>query len=205
MNLLAHFTLSGTHNAELSAGNFLGDFVKGKKLENYPAGIKKGILLHRAIDSYTDHHPLVLQSKRRLYSRFHHYSAVLVDIYYDHFLALHFHEYHSRPLPEFCQGIYSLLEQQKSQLTEKALFVLPYLKRDNWLLNYRTMEGIDRACKGIARRSPYASQMEKGVEGLQEHYTFLEQDFRTFFNDIREYVKNWLADYDGKPNNGISP
>lgn len=195
MNLLAHFTLSGTHDPALSAGNFLGDFVKGKKYENYPAGIKQGILLHRAIDSYTDHHPLVLQSKRRLYSRFHHYSAVLVDIYYDHFLALHFHEFHSRPLPEFCQEVYDILDQHKDQLTETALFVLPFLKRDNWMLNYRSLEGVDRACKGIARRSTYASQMEKGLAGLQAHYASLERDFRIFFPDIREYVQNWLADY----------
>lgn len=196
MNLLAHFTLSGTHNPELTAGNFLGDFVKGKKFEKFPAGIKKGILLHRAIDNYTDHHPLVMQSKRRLYSRYHHYSAVLVDIYYDHFLAFQFQEFNPKPLAKFAQEIYTQLEEQKDQLTDKAGFVLPYLKRDNWLLNYRTLEGIDRACKGIAGRSPYASNMEKGLEGLKTHYTPLEAEFRIFYGEIQEYVKDWLHNYE---------
>lgn len=195
MNLLAHFALSGTKEAELTVGNFLGDFVKGKKYELYPTAIRRGILLHRAIDSYTDEHPVVLNSKRRLYSRHHHYSAVLVDIFYDHFLAVNFQRLTGQSLPEFATDVYALLQQHKTILPEKAQFMFPYMKRDNWLVNYRKMEGISRACKGIARRSPYATTMETGAESLQDHYSLFEEDFMHFWPEIQEYVQNWLKSH----------
>lgn len=194
MNFLAHFFLSGLQNKELTTGNFLGDFVKGKKYMQYPSQIGKGILLHRAIDSYTDEHPLVLQSKRRLFGRHRHYSAVLVDLYYDHFLAANFRQYSSESLPQFAQSVYLLLEEQRQLLPEKARFMLPYMKRDNWLVHYSSLDGIDRACKGIARRSPYTNLLAKGVEDLERDYALLEEEFRLFFSDIQEYVDSWLSE-----------
>ncbi|MDD3273470.1 MAG: DUF479 domain-containing protein, partial [Bacteroidales bacterium] len=61
MNYLAHIYLSGS-NRQLQVGNFIGDFVKGRKHENYPKGIQKGILLHREIDRFTDCHPLFIET-----------------------------------------------------------------------------------------------------------------------------------------------
>lgn len=194
MNLLAHFFLSGHQNKKLTTGNFLGDFVKGKKYLQYPSQIGKGILLHRAIDSYTDEHPLVLQSKRRLFDRHRHYSAVLVDLYYDHFLAANFEQYSTESLPHFAQNVYHLLEEQRPLLTDKAKFMLPYMKRGNWLVNYSHLDGIDRACRGIALRSPYTNQLAKGVEDLEKDYALLEEEFRLFFADMRQYVDHWLSD-----------
>lgn len=193
MNFLAHFFLSGLQNKELTTGNFLGDFVKGKKYLQYSSQMGKGILLHRAIDSYTDEHPMVLQSKRRLFERHRHYSAVLVDLFYDHFLAVNFGQYSSESLSHFAEGVYHLLEEQRQLLPEKARFMLPYMKRDNWLVNYRSLEGIDRACQGIARRSPYTNLLAKGVEDLERDYVLLEDEFRLFFTDIRLYVEDWIS------------
>lgn len=195
MNLLAHFYLSGPENRQLTTGNFLGDFVKGKKYTQYNSQIGKGILLHRAIDSYTDDHPIVLQSKRRLFERHRHYSAVLVDLYYDHFLAANFEQYAAESLPEFAQAVYTLLEEQLPVLPAKARFMFPYMKRDNWLVNYSRLDGIDRACRGIARRSPYKNQMARGLEDLERDYALLEREFSLFFTDIRQYVKSWLEQY----------
>lgn len=195
MNLLAHFYLSGPENRQLTTGNFLGDFVKGKKYTQYDSRIGKGILLHRAIDSYTDNHPMVLQSKRRLFERHRHYSAVLVDLYYDHFLAANFEQYAAESLPRFAQAVYTLLEEQLPILPEKARFMFPYMKRDNWLVNYGRLEGIDRACRGIARRSPYANQLARGIEDLERDYVLLEEEFHLFFPDIRQYVRSWLEQY----------
>lgn len=196
MNLLAHFYLSGIEHKKLSLGNFLGDFVKGKKYELYTADIKKGILLHRKIDSFTDHHPQVLESKRRLYARHHHYSAVLVDVFYDHILAVNFQEYSSLPLPDFAQSIYKLLSEQKQILPEKAALMLTYMERDNWLYNYRNLGDIARVCQSMSRRSSYANTLAYGAEDLERDYPLFEKDFRLFFTDIQRHVREWLEKYE---------
>lgn len=195
MNFLAHFYLSGIEHKKLSLGNFLGDFIKGKKYELYAAEIRKGILLHRHIDSYTDQHPIVVQSKRRLYARHHHYSAVLVDLYYDHMLAARFQDYSSLPLADFSFRVYQLLMEQKQLLPEKASLMLPYMQRDNWLLRYKNLEDIDRVCQNMSHRSPHANTLSSGIEDLEQHYGLFEEDFRLFFPDIQAYVQKWLKDY----------
>ncbi len=195
MNLLAHFFLSGTENHSLTLGNFSGDFVKGKKYLQYPPEVKKGILLHRQIDSFTDHHPQVINSKRRLYSRYHHYSAVLVDLYYDYILAGNFGEYSSQSLPDFANAVYAILYKNKEVLPDRAQYILPYMSRDNWLVHYGTLEGISRACKGIASRSPYASGIATGAEELEKYLPFFEDEFRLFFPQMQQHVKEWLAAY----------
>lgn len=195
MNYLAHFYLSGTQNKALSLGNFLGDFVKGRKYMDYPPDIRKGILFHRAVDSYTDEHPLVLQSKKRLFARYHHYSAVLVDLYYDHFLAANFSDFSHQPLPAFAQEMYTLLSTRQTWLPDKARFMLPYMVGDNWLLNYGSLKGIGRACAGIARRTKFDSGLEKGPEDLLLHYTLFEEEFRLFLPDIQTYTRDWLQHY----------
>lgn len=198
MNYLAHLYLSGSTESLLTVGNFLGDFVKGKKYLHYPPEIRKGILFHRAVDSYTDAHPVVLQSKKRLFPRYRHYSAVLVDLFYDHLLAANFRHYSPQPLPDFARDIYSLLGSHKQWLPEKAAFMLPYMKRDNWLTNYATLEGIGKACAGISRRTSFVSGLEKGPEDLRRHYDAFEEEFGLFFTDIQGYTKEWLDSYHGK-------
>src|SRR3954453_2663939 len=109
MNFLAHLYLSG-NDPEIMVGNFLGDFVRGRNLlERYKKNIATGIELHRTIDEFTDTHPIVAQSKNRLREKYRHYAAVIVDIFYDHFLAKNWSEYSSELLPDFADRAYQIL------------------------------------------------------------------------------------------------
>src|SRR5277367_1527199 len=101
MNFLAHLYLSGD-NPKIKTGNFIGDFVKGKNLaDRFEKDIAKGIVLHREIDWFTDRHPVVKQSKDRLREKYRHYSGVIVDVFYDHFLARNWINYSSKSLSDF--------------------------------------------------------------------------------------------------------
>jgi acyl carrier protein phosphodiesterase len=92
MNFLAHLHLSG-NNPNIMLGNFMGDFVKGKSYrQQYEPEIIKGIELHRSIDEFTDSHPVVTESKNRLRPTYRHYSGVIVDVFYDHFLAANWNQ-----------------------------------------------------------------------------------------------------------------
>jgi len=192
MNFLAHIYLSGSNN-QLMIGNFIADFVKGKKKDDYPDEIRKGIELHRFIDHYTDHHEVVLKSIRRIQPRQEKYSGVVVDILYDHFLAANFPEYADTSLQDFSNNTYRLLKENWDSLPEGVHFFLPFMIERNWLLNYATIEGIGNALSGLSRRVKYANRMNEAVKDLQENYSELESDFRTFFPELRQEVGKRLA------------
>ena len=191
MNYLAHSYLSGK-NKEVLIGNFIADAVKGKAIDNYALGIRKGISLHRAIDHYTDHHPIQKKSRSRLQGRYGHYSGVLVDIYYDHFLAKNWNDYNEKNLAGYTAEVYSLLRSRNEILPEKIKFMLEYMIPQNWLLNYAKMEGIERVLYGMSRRTQFDSHMEHGVEELKNYYAEFETEFRSFFPELIEYSKDKL-------------
>jgi acyl carrier protein phosphodiesterase len=174
-------------------GNFIADFVKGKKKDDYPDGIRKGIELHRFIDSYTDHHEVVLDSIRRIHDRQEKYSGVVVDILYDHFLAANFSEFSDVPLQDFSRDTYSRLKENWNVLPEGVHFFLPFMIERNWLLNYATIDGIGRALSGLSVRVKYENRMAEAVKDLQENYAALEGDFRKFFPQLRKEVAERLS------------
>ena len=188
MNFLAHLYLSGNSEG-LLIGNFIADSVKGKAYENYNQEIQKGILLHRKIDTFTDSHPIVSQSKQRLYSRYHKYSPVVVDIFYDHFLAVKWNNYSTVSLNEFAENSYRLMNTNFEILPEKIKFMLPYMIKGNWLVNYSNVEGIRKTLTGMSRRTSFNSGMETATEILVQHYSLFENEFELFFEELKNYVK----------------
>ncbi|CAN5355611.1 acyl carrier protein phosphodiesterase [soil metagenome] len=187
MNFLAHLYLAGDSES-LIIGNFIGDFVKGQLKDQFPPEIIKGISMHREIDFYTDNHPIVLESKIRLRSRYRHYSGVLVDIYYDHLLAVNWSTYSKVSLENFTQNKYALLMSKMEILPEKVKYMLPHMINDNWLLNYRNVEGIGRSLNGMARRTKFNSGLETGIFELMSNYSLFDQEFNAFFPELIEYV-----------------
>lgn len=187
MNFLAHIYLSGDDD-ELVLGNFIGDFVKGNQAKNFPERVQKGIMLHRFIDAYTDNHPVVLESKKRLRPDFRHYSPVIVDVFYDHFLAKLWQHYHHLPLKQFTESFYESIKLKSSVLPDKAKHMLTYMSRDNWLYHYQYVEGINRALGGMSRRTNYDSGMENATKYLKEYYSEFQNEFSAFFPQLVDVV-----------------
>ena len=151
MNYLAHIFLSGD-NKMVTIGNFMADGIKGKDYKKYPEDIQTGILLHRQIDTYTDSHKTVRQSTKRLHSKYSHYSGVIVDILYDHFLAKNFSTYSDVPLEDYVETFYDSLEEHYEILPSRIQKIMPYMITDNWLLSFASTEGITRVLNGMNRR-----------------------------------------------------
>lgn len=192
MNFLAHIYLSG-NNEELMVGNFIGDFVKGNQLDEYNNEIQQGIRLHRAIDHYTDTHDVVLQSKIKLREKYRHYAPVIVDVYYDHFLAKNWTKFSTVPLEEFTSQFYDTISNYYDVIPKGAIHMLSYMSKDNWLYNYQFIEGMDKALTGMSRRTKFDSKMEEASKSLQEHYDELSKEFFTFFPDLQNHVKQFLT------------
>ncbi len=192
MNFLAHIYLSNDR-PKIMVGNFIGDFVKGRNLlEQFEPDIAKGIELHRIIDSFTDTHPVVRQSKIKLRTKYRHYSAVIVDVFYDHFLAKSWTDYHSVSLPVFAEKVYHILETHRPILPEEVINMLPFMIKGNWLVNYGTLEGIEQALTGLARRTRYESKMEESIIELEEFYPEFKQEFKTFFPELKMCAEEFL-------------
>lgn len=158
--------------------------------------ITKGIRLHREIDFFTDNHPLVSNSKDKLRPRHGHYAGVVVDVFYDHFLAANWMEYHPQRLEQFAEERYKLLYDHIEVLPPAAQIMLPHMIKDNWLVNYSNIDGIDQACKGIARRAKFNSNMANASQDLIEHYEGLEDDFKKFFPSVQNFAQQFLAQED---------
>lgn len=192
MNFLAHIYLSGDDEG-ITLGNFIADGIKGKRYQKYPTKIKKGILLHRAIDTYTDSHPIVKQSTRRLHNNYGHYSGVIVDILYDHFLAKNWKRYHSIPLDIYVEKFYELLRNNFQILPARIQRMMPYMISDNWLLSYATVPGISKILKQMNVRTKGVSGMNFAVIELEEFYDDFEEEFTLYFAELIEYSKNKLT------------
>ena len=190
MNFLGHIFLSGDEN-ELLLGNFIADHVKGKSQLEYSQGIIKGIQLHRAIDHFTDHHPMVVQGVRRLNGEFGHYGSVIIDMYYDHFLASLWKDYHRIPLERFSLFIYEQLVPYLAIMPVRTQHMFPYMVGNNWLAAYARTEGLSRALNGMSNRSSFNSGMERATAFLLENYETFKKEFRLFMPDIIAYTDDW--------------
>ena len=186
MNFLAHLYLSD-NNTDIMIGNFIADHIKGNKFSQFPDDIQKGIKLHREIDTFTDTHEVVRKSKRRLHQRYRHYDGVIIDIFYDHFLAKNWRNYSAIPLNVYVQSVYKLLEQNLNILPEKTQEMFPYLVKYNWLYNYQFAKGIQEVLNGMNKRTQGKSQMNLASEDLLLHYQEFEDDFTLFFEDLRTF------------------
>ncbi len=188
MNFLAHIYLS-FEDDEITIGNFIADSIRGNKYDHLPERVQKGITLHREIDTFTDAHPTVRQSTKRLHKNYSHYSGVIVDIFYDHFLAKNWKDYSDTPLDVFVDNFYDLLEDNYPILPIATKRMMPYMIADNWIFNYSKMKGIGRVLYGVNRRTKNKSKMNFAIMDLEEHYEEFEKEFTSFFEELTVFAK----------------
>lgn len=191
MNYLAHFYLSD-NQSDLLVGNFIADQIKGKQIELLPTGIANGVKLHRFIDDFTDHHPIVEQSKERLRKRYRKYAGVIVDIYYDHFLASLWDNFSEQNLNDFSLQVYQELENHTHLMPEIcSKLILPTMKKQDWLCSYANLNGIERSLQGLSRRTSFDSQMEYAVEELKQDYSLFLTEFNLFLPELKQAVNKF--------------
>jgi acyl carrier protein phosphodiesterase len=188
MNFLAHAYLSFDH-PQLLIGNMISDFVKGKAQYSFATGIQKGILLHRSIDDFTDTHAATHEAKKIFSPYYRLYSGPITDVLYDHFLANDQNIFTERSLKSFTQHTYACLEEHITQLPDKFVMVLGYMKSQDWPFNYRSHAGIQRSLMGLARRATYLSESDVAYNLFLSHYVTLKELYDDFIKDIQVFSK----------------
>jgi len=183
MNFLAHIYLSGEDDF-VKIGNFMADSIRGSHYLDYPNPIRKGILLHRHIDSFTDMHPIYRQSKHRLHEKYGHYSGVIMDILYDHFLAKNWSKYSDEKLEDYADNFYQLLQDNYDILTERIKGMMPYMIARNWFVSYATIAGLEMILFQMDYKTKHRANMQEAIVELQDFYTEFESEFFLFFEEL---------------------
>jgi acyl carrier protein phosphodiesterase len=184
MNYLAHAYLSGS-NEEVLVGNFIADHLRGNNFDMYPEGVRQGIQLHRRIDTFTDAHPLFKSSKRVFYEGFEKYSGILVDIYFDHFLAKLFHRYHHESLETFSSKVYSVYRNNQHLLPESSTRFLAYVIKNNIYENYAELSGIETVLTHLSHRIGHKVALNESIGLFLDAEKVLEMNFSSFMEDIK--------------------
>ena len=193
MNFLAHLYLS-QDNSNILIGNFIADHVRGNNFTHYHKEIQQGILLHREIDTYTDSHKIVRKSKRRLHERYRHYDGVIIDIFYDYFLAKNWSSYSKVPLQVYADAVYDILKDTLEELPSKSQQFIKYMKTFNLLYNYQFLEPIEQVLRGMNARTKGKSKMDLAIQDLRNLETEFEEDFTLFFSDLKAFTNNKLKE-----------
>jgi len=194
MNYLAHIFLSDSRECML--GNFLGDFVKGL-IDAIPfeGDIKKGIILHREIDAFTDNHNVSRNSMRKFEPKHHIYSGIIVDIVYDHFLAKNWEKYSTQTLEDFADEAYSIFEENFDIFPETMKKFVPRMTLQNWLVSYRRKDTISLVLERTSKKLKHKNTIAQSFDEFEENYIELEQDFLIFFPELIQFSKDFSANY----------
>ena len=187
MNFLAHAYLAGDAAAD-RVGGLMGDFVKGPLPGQLPDDLAAGVELHRRIDSFADAHPAFQASRRRLSPARRRYAGVLVDMFYDHFLAIHWQRFHPQPLQDFAGESYALLRAAAAHLPPRLAAFLPSMEADDWLSSYAEIGTIAHALARMARRLRHDNPLAGGEEELLRDFAAFEADFLAFLPDAGDFA-----------------
>lgn len=167
----------------------ISDFVKGKTQYQYSEGIQKGIRLHRLIDDYTDRHPATLAAKEFFRPVYRLYSAPIVDVVYDHLLASDELLFTDGQLMELAQHTYGILNEYAGVLPAQFAAMFPYMKKDNWLYQYKTEQGIFRSLQGLMRRASMADDGSEAFALMLAHKPGLALQYRHLIVDVKHFAK----------------
>lgn len=192
MNHLAHCYLS-FGDEDLLLGNFIGDFVKGHTWENYPRPVQRGILLHRAIDSFTDNHPLTDRSVTRIRSLARRYAPPFVDILYDHLLALNWEKHTQQPFQAFADQTYAQLERRVAEMPPILQERLPKMLAGQFLHGYTRREGLDWVLQRFSTRLSGQFDIDSLSNLFFDQIEQFSEDFNGFFPDLVAHAEHTLA------------
>lgn len=167
----------------------MGDYVKGKNYLQFPELVKKGILIHRDIDSFTDKHPITRRSKLRISGKYHKYAGIIIDIFYDHFLASLWEGFSVLSLNEFVNRTYDLLKRNYKVLPAAIKMWFPTFLENNWMLAYQTVGGIELVLERMAANTSLPDHAAYAVEVLGDNYQDFMEDFLEFFPLIIDFLE----------------
>lgn len=175
-------------------GALLGDFVRGTPeslVERLPKDLIEGIMLHRAIDRFTDHHEIFLEKKKLLSPERTRFAGMIIDVFFDHFLTKYWDDFGTGDLKEFIDGLYQLLMDRSEWLTDELREIVPRMKDENWLLAYGSLDSLALTFRRISRRRDFLTPLIGAEKDLEAHYGEFEAAFLKFYPELLEFANDY--------------
>lgn len=193
MNFLAHIFLSG-ENDQLMIGNFIGDGIKGNRFDHLPADVALGVRMHRMIDSFTDSHDVFLRSCSLLRPHMGKFAGVIIDMFYDHFLASEWNNFSSEGIGNYTIRKYKIINAHYEILPPRFQVMTQYMTRENWLKSYAVIDNLERALLGMTNRFNLPVHLPDSIKFLELHYKELQADFHSFFPEVIDASDRFLVE-----------
>lgn len=166
----------------------ISDFVKGRKKFDLPPNIQKGIELHRFIDAWTDQHSVTHDLKGIFKPVYGLYSAAIMDVIYDHFLATDLDHFTTDSLNSFSNQTYTQLENFNDHFPEKFARMFPYMREQNWLYHYHSFFGVQKSLGGLKKRALYMNDIQPAYQLFEQEYKTIKAGYATFFPELHQIV-----------------
>jgi acyl carrier protein phosphodiesterase len=192
MNYLAHLWLSEQARLPL-AGAVLGDLVHGRLEGRFPAPLERSIRLHRRIDVVTDAHPLTAAARARFGPGARRYGGIVLDLLYDHCLALDWPHYSAEPLGDFARRAARALEAEHEGWALAGKNAPPAWRFRRLLLSYAGEAGIDRAIRRTARWLKKPEGLLEAGHGWRAHLPQARADLPALLQDLGKAAKEFVA------------
>ena len=186
MNYLAHFHLAWP-DPGLVVGGLEGDYRKGLLQGELPGGIESGVRLHRAIDAYTDTHPVLQQLRSEFPAKLRRYAGILIDLSFDHFLSLHWSQYSDISLQDFRRQVYSTLSEHKLHLSDGSQRMLHRLIEHDLLGMYADWDTIPASAERIGKRFRRENPFLDIGRDLARQRSRIERAFIAFYPDLQSF------------------
>lgn len=193
VNFLAH-SLFGFGNSGLIAGQFCGDFVRGRDLSRFTPDIEVGIRLHRHLDRFTDTHPALLPVRQNMPGVAQRFAGIVVDVMFDHYLAKRWNEVSDISIEAHAELVHAALKQHEAALPENLKRFIVLMQREGILQGNVRLSSIELTLERIARRSTSLSSIalkEKQLEPLRDTLT---KPFNQFFPDLNAAAAAYVND-----------
>jgi acyl carrier protein phosphodiesterase len=190
MNYLAHLYFSDPR-PQAWAGSLMGDFFKGSDFSALPADLARHLRLHRRIDSFTCDSLPFQRSRKRLDPRFRFARSILVDVFYDHYLACHWDDYSSQPLAQFSRTVYAGLQDCQPLLSPGLQRQLPHMIAHDWLSSYRQPRVVKRVLQSLEERLGHKFPLSSSYQQWESLRGEMATDFHFFMDEARRFVSDW--------------
>lgn len=185
--LLSAFLSEGS--GEKQTGSFIATYVREKNIHLYPESVQQGIQMNKAFNQFKKLHPAFISSKNMLNPRFIKYGDDIVDVFYDHLLAVEWNSYSGESFKSFVNALYQHLIEFHSILPYKANKLIPVMIRENLLGKIDSLEGLHSYMQVLTRKDNFQSSFEATLLDLMGNYTLFREDFRQCLPDLIEFVR----------------
>lgn len=199
MNHFAHLVLSQP-TVESTVGNLLGDFARGVDLHKLPPAIMAGLQNHRAVDRFTDSHPLVKEMKLGFSPQRRRFAGIALDIYFDHLLINHWHSFEGRRLADLIDGFYQRMTEGQGMMPgENMRHVTGRMIKYDWFGCYRELDAITESLDRVAARIRFANRFDNAIEDLQRNHEMIRDGFLEFYPQLQQHVREQAIETDRSP------